>query len=57
MSDKERMWPPSDPFVIKFDTPFLSFCGLVLVCSVIEISESPEICAAAVPFKDQVKTY
>lgn len=28
-NDEERMWPPSDPFVIKFDTPFpifLWFC-------------------------------
>lgn len=36
---------------------FVSFCGLVLVCSVIETYENPEVCAVAVTFKNQVKTY
>lgn len=52
MNDKERMWP----FVIKFDTPF-PICGLVLVCSVIETYENPEVCAVAITFKNQVNTY
>lgn len=34
MNDKERMWPLSDPFVIKFDTPFRIFLwfGFGLLC-------------------------
>lgn len=36
MNDKERMWPPSDPFVIKFDTPISHFSVVwFLACSMI----------------------
>lgn len=49
------MWPPSDTFVIKFDTP-ISHLSVVqfLVCSMIETSENAKIYAVAVTFKDQV---
>lgn len=34
MNDKERMWPPSDPFAIKFDTlfPIFLWFGFGLLC-------------------------
>lgn len=53
MYEKERIWRPSDPFVIKFNIP--SFCGFIFsLLPDWNCFENPKICAAAVILKNQV---